>query len=250
MEQEKEKLKSGKRKINFKRVFQKNQFLILALALMVGVAGYLNFAGKKEKAEPESVATDISFDELDETDLAYLNGEDTLPVMDLDYTGNEFAFYENNDEISFSDVAANVDLSDDDLGDDYIDEVPGEAVFTSGSNVTCLIDAKLLKEQTRAKNKEILMDIVNNTSLQEKQKQDAIDSIVDMTKRSEKEMSAEILLETKGFQNAVVSITGESADVCVALSNLDEIKSAQIMDIVQRKTGIKADKIVISTVEP
>ena len=62
-------------------------------------------------------------------------------------------------------------------------------------------------------------------------------------------MSAEILLEAKGFDNAVVSITGSSADVCVAVSELSEVQCAQIIDIVQRKTGIVAENIVITPIQ-
>ena len=81
------------------------------------------------------------------------------------------------------------------------------------------------------------------------QKTDAIQSMIALTDIAEREMSAEILLEAKGFDNAVVSITGGSADVCVAVSELTEVQCAQIIDIVQRKTGIVAENIVITPIQ-
>ena len=111
-----------------------------------------------------------------------------------------------------------------------------------------LSDAKLLKEQTRAKNKETLMSIINSEGLTDEQKQNAVDSMVQMTVVAEKESAAEILLEAKGFNDVVVSIADGMVDVVVNAAELDEIQRAQIEDIVYRKTGISGENIVISTV--
>ena len=128
------------------------------------------------------------------------------------------------------------------------DEVPGEAVFTSSSGVSTLSSAKLQKEQTRAQNKETLLEIINNANISETQKQEAVNSMISMTDIAEKETAAEILLEAKGFSDAIVSIDGESVDVVVNTPELTEAQRAQIEDIVIRKTGVSADAIIISTV--
>ena len=127
-------------------------------------------------------------------------------------------------------------------------EIPGEAVFTSTPGVTVLSDAKLLQEQTRAKNKETLLEIINSAGLTDEQKQEAVDSMVQMTAIAEKEAAAEILLEAKGFQDVVVSINGNAVDVVVNAAALDDVMRAQIEDIVKRKTEIPAENIIISTV--
>ena len=57
------------------------------------------------------------------------------------------------------------------------------------------------------------------------------------------------MLQAKGFQNAVVSINEGNADVVVDANGLTEQQIAQIEDIVRRKTGIEADKIVITPVK-
>ena len=128
------------------------------------------------------------------------------------------------------------------------EEVPGEAVFTSSTGVSTLSGAKLQKEQTRAQNKEMLLEIINNANISETQKQEAVNSMISMTDIAEKETAAEILLEAKGFADAIVSIDGESVDVVVCTSELTEAQRAQIEDIVIRKTGVSAEAIVISTV--
>jgi stage III sporulation protein AH len=106
----------------------------------------------------------------------------------------------------------------------------------------------LEKEQTRAQNKETLLEIINNANISETQKQEAVNSMISMTDIAEKETAAEILLEAKGFDDAIVSIDDDSVDVVVNTTELTEAQRAQIEDIVIRKTGVSADAIIISTV--
>lgn len=135
------------------------------------------------------------------------------------------------------------------LSEEQLQEVPGEAVFTSAGASSVLSGAKLEKEQTRAQNKETLLEIINNANIGETQKQEAVTSMISMTDVAEKETAAEILLEAKGFDDAIVSIDGDSVDVVVNTAELTEAQRAQIEDIVIRKTGVSADAIIISTVD-
>ena len=256
-----------------KKIFKKNQMMIVALALMIAVAGYLNFAGKNiEEYEVASLdentvvdengvaLLDISDEDIASLDSEYVEVNDQYTDIVMDMEGDLSAFI--SETVDSADVEAQ--LAEETAGDDVdaslaeggevaendtIDEVPGEAVFTSTGAINNLADARLLKEQTRARNKENLLEIINNETLTEAQKTDAINSMIALTDIAEREMSAEILLEAKGFENAVVSITGSSADVCVAVSELSEVQCAQIIDIVQRKTGISAENIVISPIQ-
>ena len=114
---------------------------------------------------------------------------------------------------------------------------PGEAVLTStgAESVNFAAEAKLSREQVRSKNKESLLEIINNKELEEASRQSAIEQMVKMTDTAEKEEAAEMLLEAKGFSNVVVSITDDSADV--------------VLDIVKRKTGVSAQNIIITPVD-
>lgn len=91
------------------------------------------------------------------------------------------------------------------------------------------------------------MEIINNVNISEEQKQEAVDNMIALTDIAEKETAAEILLESKGFDDVVVSITDDSVDVVVNASELSEAQRAQIEDIIIRKTGVSPDAIVIST---
>lgn len=135
------------------------------------------------------------------------------------------------------------------IASDEEDEMnPGESILTG--NIINIKDyaaaVKLNREQIRATNKESLMEIVNNTALSEEAKKEAVSKLVAMTEIAEKEANAEMLLEAKGFTNVVVSINENSCDVVLDMGEVTDAKRAQVEDIVKRKTGVTADKIVIT----
>ena len=115
-------------------------------------------------------------------------------------------------------------------------------------SVTSLAEANLIKEQTRAQNKAVLLDIINNENVSEAAKQDAINSMIALTDIAQKECDAMVMLQAKGFSENVVSINGDYADVCIGMNELSQAQIAQIEDIVKRKTGIPAENITISPV--
>ncbi len=243
-----------------KNMVKKNQIMITALAIMIAIAGYLNFAGGKiteeeiltagsdtivsenQQTEDADVAAlfEISDEDMEQAGYVEIESMDSDVVMQqenyLDETMDEVLAENMTQE-----VAENTESQINDS------ETPGEAVFTSTTNVGALSSAKLLKEQTRARNKETLLEIINNVNISEEQKQEAVDNMIALTDIAEKETAAEILLESKGFDDVVVSITDDSVDVVVNASELSEAQRAQIEDIIIRKTGVSPDAIVIST---
>lgn len=231
-------------------MIKKNQMMITALAIMIAVAGYLNFAGTKVTDEDiMSVNGEISTD-----DFGNIQMDEVTDTALLDISDEDMEEAKGDIESLDTDVTVVSDSTADDalmeaLGEEQLTEVPGEAVFTSAGSSTVLSGAKLEKEQTRAQNKETLLEIINNANISETQKQEAVNNMISMTDVAEKETAAEILLEAKGFDDAIVSIDGGSVDVVVNTSELTEAQRAQIEDIVIRKTGVSADAIIISTVD-
>ena len=94
------------------------------------------------------------------------------------------------------------------------------------------------------------MEVINNENIAEGQKDDAVATMVGYTQIAQKESAAEMLLEANGYTDAVVSIGDEMVDVIINQASIDDANRAQIEDIVTRKTGVSADKIVISSVQP
>lgn len=212
-----------------KKVFKKNQLIITALALMIAVTGYLSFTDKNGK--DEKVAMEAS---ADTADLSYeISAEDDLAEADI-FTDTE----DNSSEaVSAADSVVEESL-----------ENPGEAVMAS-SSMDYASEMKLGREQVRSKNKETLLEIINNTNIDEAAKQDALNQMVAMTDIAERENAAEMLLEAKGFTDVVVSITDNTADVVLDMGEVTDAKRAQIEDIVKRKAGIEAENIIITPIQ-
>ena len=220
-----------------KKIFKKNQIIITALALMIAVAGYLSFTN--ENMEDTKVAKEANADVSDTYDYE-ISEEDTLLEGDI-FTDNE----DNSATETGLEVAENVET-----GTEVSVENPGEVVLTSAAleGVDFAAEMKLNREQVRAKNKESLLEIVNNTAIEEAAKQEAVNQMIAMTNIAERETAAEMLLEAKGFSDVVVSITDDSVDVVLDMGEVTDAKRAQIEDIVKRKTNISADKIVITPI--
>lgn len=260
-----------------KNMVKKNQIMITALAIMIAVAGYLNFAGGK--ITEEEIMTTGSADTVSVTSNQELSGteeevaalfeisdEDMLQAEngDIESMDSEVVLQEENyleesmeefllqegtvdsqaEGMEVAEITETAVTSDSSVSEG---EVPGEAVFTSTTSLDTLSGARLLKEQTRARNKETLMEVINNANISEEQKQDAIDNMIEITEIAEKETAAEILLEAKGFEDVVVSITADTVDVVVSTPELTEAQRAQIEDIVIRKTGVAPEAVIIST---
>lgn len=126
-------------------------------------------------------------------------------------------------------------------------ENPGEAILTSGMSVSDYIaGVQLSREQVRAKNKETLLNIINNTNIEESAKQEAIQNMIQLTEIAEKENAAETLLQAKGFADPVVSISSDKVDVVINAPSLTDPQRAQIEDVVKRKTDMGAESIIIT----
>lgn len=115
-----------------KKIMKKNQVIITSLAILIAVAGYLNFAdvdlGFKDKeasTDSSSILEEVEYDLTDETALLDENGADGQG--DLSTTGT-----------------------------------PGEAVLTGASDFAA--QAKLSREQVRSQNKAELQEIIGKFS--------------------------------------------------------------------------------------
>ena len=177
------------------RIFKKNQLIITSLAIMIAVAGYLNFSGEEISMVSKN----------QDTMVQSVNDELEIPEGEI-----------------------------------------GEAVLTSANIESFVADAKLNREQTHAKVKESLESIINDSTIEKAQKQDAIDQMAKLSDRMAKQTAAEELLSSKGFLNSVVTINDETVDVVVANQDLSSVARAQIEDAVSRTSSCNLDQIVIT----
>ena len=219
-----------------KRLFRKNQIIITSLAIMIAIAGYLNFTADKTKPVKQEAEAETAEKIREEN----IQAEEAAAGAEADITS-----FPDEDLASVSAAAESTADTETPEG-----EKVGEAVLTSSVSAgTFSASAKLNREQVRSKNEASLLEIINNTDISEDMKADAIASMNRMTDRAEKELDAELLLEAKGFKDSVVSINDDSVDVIVGAAEITDEQRAQIEDIVTRKTERNVSDIVITTME-
>lgn len=230
-----------------KKVVRKNQIIVTALAIMIVVAGYLNFTGQEistsglvSSQNKEQQVEKTSDGKKDEKKDSVETSADSKEKEDKKDTKTDIsAEDEGSDDYTVNEDGEVVASK----------ENPGEAVMVSNSlSGDYFSSAKLSREQNRAKNKSTLMEIINNKSVASADKKAAVKEVAAITAAAEKENAAELMLEAKGFSDAMVSISEGNADVVVSAKELSNRQIAQIEDIVKRKTGIASQKIVITPV--
>lgn len=180
-----------------KHIFHKNQMIIATLAIMIAVAGYINYTGQYITPSTKKVSN-------------------TVQSKD-----------QAKDEIS--DV--------------------GEAVLTNAQVSNYVAKAKLEREQTHSKAKDTLQDIIDNKSLKDSVKQEAVDKMAMLCTQMEQETATENLLGAKGFLNSIVTISNDNVDVLVNMKEISKVQKSQIEDIVTRKTGYKLEDVVITSMK-
>lgn len=219
-----------------RRVSGKNRLAIIALAVMIGVAGYMSFADagkdKKTKKNGKEQVEVISYDEV--------AGSDSKNVAD------------GSENIAADEAQDTDDGLSEDMELNGPEEEIGDAVLTSASAKAVtnnMASVKLTREQNRSKSRETLMDIIGDEALSDEAKKEAADTYVRLNDTIEMETDIETVLAAKGYTDVVVTIGDESVDVTLGAAELDDAERAQIEDIVTRKTGYNISNVAISMMD-
>lgn len=204
-------------KIKFSRKFHFNQFMVTALSLMIAIAGYLTYLDY-QKAPSKNETANMGNSEIEQSEK---KAEEV-------YAGD--SILEGTGDI---------------VGE--ADDEPGDSLFVSSSDIVSFTaEAKLTREQTRAKSKEALLEVIENESLAEESKQEAANAMVTLSENMEKENAAETTLAAKGFENAIVTLQDGAADVVLNMEGVDDAGRAQIEEVIKTKTGVSVENITIT----
>lgn len=244
-----------------KKLVRKNQIIITALAILIAVAGYLNYternalnqASKSGESATTGSTAEAGLNAVNADALKEFESDDLLTsnddILSLDGDGSE-------EGAETQDVAANAAEQnnqaaageDENVGSASLETTaePGEAVLTSTSTFSA--NARLSREQVRAQNKETLLNALNSGGLSDEQKSQITNEMIKITQTAELENATETLLAAKGFGDAVVSISDTSVEIVVNSTDVSDVSRAQIEDVVKRKTGKAAEDIIITPI--
>lgn len=207
-------------------VFKRKQIVVLSLVLMIVVAGYLQYSYNKN-GESVSNLEDVSI-----VGLKNVEDYETESLGEALYVENTLMQEDDNDK--------DKDKKDDKKGEN-------KALQASKEANDFFAQAKMDKDITRAKDREVLEEIANDENATEDQKAQAYEKMLSLIDNSDKEMRIETLIKNKGF-NDVVVLFGDngSIDIVVKAPSISSVDVAQISEIASRQTGVDISNIYVS----
>ncbi len=215
---------------------KKNHVIITALVVMIAAAGYLNYIDSTPGDVSEVMLTD-------EGDIAAVSDDEVAVNDENPEILGEAALEETTAKAEESGKAEKTEENTEEAASPDA----GTAVFVNSSNDSSyFVQAKLDREQSRNKQKDMLNEMLNNENIDAEKKNEVTTAMLQIQQRIEKETAAESMIEAKGFNEVYVRIDDDTVDVVVDKAELTDAEIAQIEDIVKRKTGVSADKIRIT----
>ena len=196
---------------------KRNQVIITVLVVMIAVAGYLNYA---DSGPGVTVPEGFTY-----------NPDGTIGAVVPDFSDLEIITVDG----VISTLAPVADVEDDDPT--FVNIIDNSAFF---------VNARILREQDRARQREVLLDLINNDNVSQEVRQESAENMLTIQRRIEKESAAESLIESRGFNEVYVRIGDNSVDVIVNKESLTDAELAQIEDVIKRKVGADAGTIRIS----
>ena len=235
------------------KILKRNQIIIIVIALMLVTAGYLNYTTNHEGKIPTSASTE------EKTDMASI-GDAKLVSSNgiIDKANNEQALVTNkNAEIKNEQETAIVENNSEqtsasagtNIADTNANSTSNSIATSTTSKETkeYFSSSKLSRETMYSQMIETYEKVLNSDNSLETQKQSATDEIKKINDTKNSIMICENLIQTKGFENSVVFVNGESVSVIIEASELSKEQVAQIQNIISREMNAKVENIHIMT---
>ena len=233
------------------KFLRKNQVIIYVTALMLVVAGYMNFTANGDLKS--AVQTASSEEELDKM----ANIGDAQLVSSNVVSSNIVS--ENQESISnINDVNPNgiANIEKDNTTNTENNNVTNEeknqnntvetSTKVSNSDDNYFSTSKLERDTMYSQMLETYENILNSSNSLETQKQSATEEIKKINDTKNSIMICENLIKTKGFENSIIFVNGESISIVVKDDQLTTEKVAQIQNIISREMNAKVENIHIS----
>lgn len=218
------------------KMFKKNQVVIYVIALMLVVAGYLNYTATNDLNT--AVQTSSSEEEL--TKMANIGDAQLV-------SSNVFS----EDNIS-GENTVNLNNSTEETKNNSINgnKVENNTISTnsnvSKNNADYFSTSKLERDTMYSQMIETYEKVLNSSNSLETQKQSASEEITKINNIKNSIMICENLIKTKGFDNSVVFVNGDSISIIVEDEQLSPEEVAQIQNIISREMNAKVENIHIS----
>ena len=223
------------------KIFKKNQIIIYVIVLMLMTAGYLNFTTKQKDALQTSTETEeIVNDESKVSGIGDARLVSNNEVVSEENTTNTIDTSKTNE------INDNTNMVD---SNTIQENVLGSSEETSSGNEDeYFTKSKLERDTMYSQMIETYENILNSSNSLETQKQSVTQEIQKINDTKNSIMICENLIKTKGFENSVIFVNGDS--ISVVIGSPEEIKQeevAQIQNIISREFKANIENIHIST---
>lgn len=220
------------------KLFKKNQIIIYVIVLMLMTAGYLNYTTNSEKQT--SVETSMQLESKDDTKLADI-GDATLVNSNDVATQNTTNEAKTTNSVKDEANTNNVILEDDETSEETALQT------SSANNNDYFVKSKMEREAMYSQMIETYEKVLNSTNSIETQKQSATQEIQKINETKNSIMICENLIKTKGFENNIIFVNGESISIIVGVEEMKQEEVAQIQNIIAREMKAKIENIHIAT---
>ncbi len=222
------------------KLFKKNQVIIYIIALMLMTAGYLNYTTNQQG---DSVETSMKMEANDTQvadigDAKLVNSNDVI-TNETQNTLEENSTIDNNTTNTIKNETANTSSNS--------TNTENNTVETSSNNSNdYFTKSKLERDTMYSQMLETYEKVINSSNASETQKQSATQEITKINNIKNSIMICENLIKTKGFENSVVFVNGESISVIIGASELSKEQVAQVQNIISREMNAKIENIHIA----
>ncbi len=203
---------------------------------MLMTAGYLNYTTNTEK---QSVETSMQMEASDDMQLAGI-GDATLvssnDIVSENTTNTTNSISESNNTVQ--NVVSNNEAT-------TAEETTVET--NSNNSNDYFVKSKLERDTMYSQMIETYEKVLNSTNSLETQKQSATQEIQKINETKNKIMICENLIKTKGFENSILFVNGESISVIIGTEEMKQEEIAQIQNIISREMKAEIENIHIAT---
>lgn len=233
-----------------KNIIKKNQIVLFVIGIMIIAAGYLSFTNEANNAlEAGALADSEEMASIGDARLVSANVADSNTIGNNVTTNTIDGVEDNtmNDVENVNNVGDGINGENSNTSNEDTNNIEtSQTVETSSIQDDGYFTKSRLERNTLYSQQiENYQDILNNTNVSEAQKQIAQEEITRINNEQNAIMITENLIKTKGIEDLVIFVNGDSINVIVKAEELNEEKIAQIQNIVTRELEAEIENIHI-----
>ena len=211
------------------KFFKKNQILIYVIALMLVAAGYLNYTSIEH--DPNSIIQTTT----DAEQLAGTKNIGDAQLVSSNITANTVEDTNVTENAMHSENTAINEATNTDTANEAKTNTSSTVTTSSAAKDDYFIKSKLERETMYSQMLETYENVLNGINSLETQKQSASEEIKKINDTKNSIMICENLIATKGFENCVIFVNGESVSVIIGAEEITPEEMAQLQNILSRE---------------